>query len=155
MSTFLKIDPVKEAIEKLSDSQDRLFHNLIEQIKKELSISINKRLEDLLFDYCFNQTEHVKKMIEEEIKNAEPLITQEKKKCKCISKINEEKLKIAKEALILLIGSEDVAELKSMKSTMDAALEKAKLAGEVDGEVLKTAKASSKGIDSLIFLLEN
>jgi len=74
MSTFLKIDPVKEAIEKLSDSQDRLFHNLIEQIKKELSISINKRLEDLLFDYCFNQTEHVKKMIEEEIKNAEPLI---------------------------------------------------------------------------------
>ena len=151
MSIFLKIDPVKEAIEKLSYSQDRLFYNLIEKIKEEHSILVNRRLEDLLFDYCFNQTEHVKKMIEEEIKNAAPLDPPKKKECKCISKINEEKLKVATEALILLIGSKDIAELQLMKSQMEAALEKA---GSVSDEILKTVEASRKGIDALVFLLK-
>jgi len=59
---LLLIQDTKEAVEELSNQQDELWNDLLD----ELCIDDNAKMKDCVFDYVYNNTQHVWHYIEKE-----------------------------------------------------------------------------------------
>ena len=57
-----KIQKTKESIQKLSDRQDELYNDLVD----ELGIDSEDRVKDYVFDYVYNNTQYLWHDIEKE-----------------------------------------------------------------------------------------